>query len=116
MTVHKEYGPKPVEISVIITAVLCSAGLGAGSSFIDWTRAPLEMAGGAAFIGGSLGACMHSSLIEGLFFTIAMGGICLTLVLVAPNLLEGEITQLILPAVVGFCASKLVIGVASEMD
>lgn len=110
---HTPWNPS---IKIYVLAVLLGAILAVVLTGVVFATSSIAVAASMGAILALLGALMDENIGEAIVLSVIVGGMCGLLFWVTPDPVSKWIGTWVVPAVIGFCSSKIVIGVSHELE
>lgn len=111
-----KYIPWEPSIKIYVLAVLVGTILAIVFAGVIFATSSIVVAASMGMILALFGALMNENIGEAIVLSVIVGGICGLLFWMASDPVAKWVGTWAVPAVLGFCSSNIVVGVARELE
>ena len=97
-------------------AVLVGIILAVVFAVVVFATSTIAIAASMGMILALFGAFMNENIGEAIVFSVVLGGMCGLIFWVAPDPVAKWIGTWAVPAILGFCSSKIIVGISRELE
>jgi hypothetical protein len=111
-----KYTPWKPSIKIYALSVLVGTGLAVVFSGVVFATSSIATAASMGGILALFGALMDENIGEAIVLSVIVGGLCSLLFWVTPDPVSKWIGTWAIPAIIGFCSSRILIGISRELE